>query len=171
GEIEQTRVAQHFPSNHRVVSRKNVTCPKQGELRRQRSSADFVGNTGRNLNAELHQSPQVQLDQVWLDLVIVVDEQDVIAARHLKSGVARGALTRFILVNHSQRQITKLLKQVLLASVGGSLIHDDNLQRPDGLPTQLPEQYAEVGITVYGGDQHADAWSGCAGRWEMGVRR
>src|SRR5207248_2025529 len=64
GQIEQSRPTQHFSSNHRVIRRKNVTCPKQAEVRRQRSRGNFVGNTGRNLGIELHQSLQVQLDQV-----------------------------------------------------------------------------------------------------------
>ena len=104
------------------------------------------------------------LNQVRRHLVVIINEENMIAAGHLQPGVAGSALSGLVLEDDPQRQVGKFRGQSFLAAPLGCLVHNDDFQRRYRLLPQLLQQRAQIGIAVHRRHKNTDPRPNVFGR-------
>ena len=152
-EVEKAGAGQSAHANHGVVRRKTVARPREPVGGRQRSGAILVGDAAGDVVAKTRERLEVPLDQVRGNLVVIVDEEQELAAGGGDPGVARRALPRTVQLQELDRQIGELLQEIGAASIPGRLVDDHDLEGRHGLRSQLVEKRLEVRISIDRRDQ------------------
>ena len=168
-EVEETRLLERGAGDHRVSRREDVARAKNSKGLGQGSRSVFERHAAGHLVAEAAQTWRCRSTMSGGDLVVIVEQQQEVAARGLEAEVARRTLPCLVELKHAERQDPGNARAGPSGAGRGSLVDDDDLDRKNRLVTELSEELLQIGVSVDRGDQNGHLRGGRRGSAATGA--